>query len=262
MTDERLYPVGSRVDDLDVSGVHLHGANFEGAKLTDTYLLGADISGDIEGLRVNGIEIEPLVQAELDRRFPVRIKLRATDIADLRDAWSMLEGLWAGTIDRASRLPESFPLQRVDGEWSLVETLRHLIFATDCWLHRAIHLTTHPYHPWGLSWSGVGSDWAKEVGIDMSVTPDLAEVLPVRLQHQQAVRATLESLSDRELAEVRTAPGEPGHPNGEHSVLHCVHVLLNEEWEHHRYAVRDLDLLERRANSIRTDPVIGDTASP
>jgi hypothetical protein len=148
MTDERLFPAGSRVDDLDLTGVHLHGANFEGAKLTDAYLCGADISGDIEGLRVNGIEIEPLVQAELDRHFPERVKLRATDIADLREAWSMVEDLWAGTIDRAGQLPASIPLQRVDGEWSLVETLRHLIFATDCWLHRAINLTRHPCHPW------------------------------------------------------------------------------------------------------------------
>jgi uncharacterized protein YjbI with pentapeptide repeats len=70
MTDERQFPAESRVDDLNLSGVHLHGANLEGAKLTDAFLCGADISGDIEGLRLNGVEIELLVQAELDRRFP------------------------------------------------------------------------------------------------------------------------------------------------------------------------------------------------
>jgi uncharacterized protein YjbI with pentapeptide repeats len=32
-------------------GVHLHGTNLEGARLTETYLMDADISGDIEGLR-------------------------------------------------------------------------------------------------------------------------------------------------------------------------------------------------------------------
>ena len=25
---------------------------------------------------------------------------------------------------------------------------------------------------------------------------------------------------------------------------HCLHVVLNEEWQHHRYAVRDLAVLE------------------
>lgn len=83
--------------------------------------------------------------------------------------------------------------------------------------------------------------------IDTSVTPVLAEVLPARRQHQRAVHTTLENLNDHELADVHPAPNEPGHPNGEHSVLHCVHILLNEEREHHRYAVRDLDLLEGRS---------------
>ncbi len=60
------------MDDLDVSGVHLHGANLEGAKLTDVKFCGADTSGDIERLRVNDVEIEALVRAELDGRFPKR----------------------------------------------------------------------------------------------------------------------------------------------------------------------------------------------
>lgn len=245
MTDERIFPRGARVVDLDLSGVHLHGANLEGARLTDAYLVGADISADIEGLRINGVEIEPLVQAALDRRFPERVKLRATDLGGLRQAWSMLEGLWAGTTERVAQLPVDLQVQRVDDEWSFVETLRHLVMATDCWLSRGIHLARHPYHPWGLPWGGVPSDWARELGLDLSATPDLAEVLPVRRQRQQAVRDTLESLTDEELVEVRTAPDEPGHPSGEHSVLHCLHVLCNEEWEHHRYAVRDLDQLDR-----------------
>jgi len=242
MTDGRLFPDGSRVDDLDLSGVHLHGANLEGAKFTDAYLCGADISGDIEGLRVNGVDVEPLVEAELDRRFPERVKLRATDVEGMLEAWSMLEVLWTGTTGRASRLPQDLLFRRVDGEWSFVETLRHLVFATDCWLFRAIHLARHPYHPWGLPWTG--PEWGREVGLDTFARPALAEILPVRLEHQQAVRATLENLTDRDLSEIRTAPDELGHPNGEHSVLHCLHVILNEEWEHHRYAVRDLDVLE------------------
>jgi hypothetical protein len=248
MTDERQFPEGSRVDDLELSGVHLHGANFEGARLTDVSLYHADISGDIEGLRVNGVEIEPYVQAELDRRWPDRVKLRATGIDGLRDAWSMLEHLWTGTTDRAGRLAPELQARRVDGEWSFVETLRHLIFATDCWLFRGIQLVEHPYHPWGLPWSGVDSDSAQEIGLDISATPDLDQLLPVRIQHQQAVKTALDTLTDSELADVRTAPDDPGHPNGDHSVLQCFHVLLNEEWQHHRYAVRDLDQLDLLAD--------------
>jgi hypothetical protein len=131
----------------------------------------------------------------------------------------------------------------VDGEWSFVETLRHLVCATDFWLWRGIHLAPHHYHPWGLPWTGADPEWTKELGLDIAATPDLADVLPVRREQQEAVRSMLENLTDDELAEVRT-PDSPGHPSGPHSVLHCVHVILNEEWEHHRYAVRDLDVLE------------------
>jgi DinB superfamily/Pentapeptide repeats (8 copies) len=244
MTDERLFPEGSRVDDLDLSDVHLHGAELEGAKLTDASLRNADIDGYIDGLRINGVYVEPLIRAELDRRFPERVKLRAIDVEGLREAWSMLEGLWTATTERAGRLPPDLQLRQVEGEWSFVETLRHLITATDFWLFRAVHLVPPPYHPWGLAWTGAGPEWSREIGLDTSAEPDLAAVVPVRLEHQQAVRATLESLTNRELAEVRTAPDAPGHPNGEHSVLQCLHVIMNEEWEHHRYAVRDLDLLE------------------
>jgi hypothetical protein len=211
MSEERQFPQGSRVDDLDLSGVHLHGTNLDGARLTETYLMDADISGDIEGLRLNGVEVEPLVRAELDRLYPDRVKLRASDVAGLREAWSMVVRLWATTTGRALRLPEDVQRERVGGEWSIVETLRHLVFATDCWLFRAIRLEPGPYQ---------------------------------RRRHQQAVRETLENLTDAGLAEVRAAPHSPGHPTGEHSVLQCLHVLLNEEWEHHRYTVRDLDVLD------------------
>ena len=134
-------------------------------------------------------------------------------------------------------------MRRVRDEWSFVETLRHLVFASDCWLFRAVRRDRHPYHPWGLPWTGAGPQWAQELGIDLGAAPDLAQVLPVRRDHQQAVRAELENLTDSELAEVRTAPDEAGYPDGPHAVLECLHVLLNEEWQHHLYAVRDLEVL-------------------
>jgi uncharacterized damage-inducible protein DinB len=232
------------VDDLDLSGVRLHGTNLEGARLTETYLSGASITGDIEGLRVNGVEIEPLVRAELVRRHPELAMLRASDIGALREAWSMLEGLWTETTARATRLPEGLLSERVDGEWSFLETLRHLVFATDCWVARGIHGEPRPYHVWGLPWSGAGTEWAREVGVDPDANPTLDQVLEMREDRQASVRATLDVLTDAELGEVRRAPDDGGHPSGEHTVLHCLHVVFNEEWHHRRYAVRDLDVLD------------------
>ncbi len=235
---------GGRVEHLNLSGRHVHGLNLDGAKVTDALLCDADVSGDIEGLRINGVEVAPLVSAELDRRFPERMKLRAIDIEGLRDAWSMLEGLWAKTTERATQLPEQLQHRQVNDEWSFVETLRHLIFATDCWLHRAVLQTRRPYHPWGLPWTGVPSEWVRALGLDVSASPGLIDLIPVRQERQRAVRTTLEDLDESQLAEVRSTPDDPGHPNGNHTVLHSLHVLLNEEWEHHRYAVRDLEVLD------------------
>jgi hypothetical protein len=219
-------------------------STLEGAKLTDTFLVNAAVSGGIEGLVLNGVEVEPLVRAELERWEPQRVMLRPTDLRGLREAWSMIEERWGEASARAAALPALRQHERVDGEWSFVETLRHLVFATGCWLSRAILLDPHPYHPWGLPWSGVEPEWGSSLGLDLAAAPNIAEILPVRAAHQQAVRSTLERLTDAELAETRSAPDTLGLPSGIHSVLQALHVLLNEEYEHHRYAVRDLGVLE------------------
>lgn len=244
MGQESVPGEAGRIEGIELAGARVHGLDLEGATVTDAFLRRADISGDIEGLRLNGVEVEPLVRDELDRRFPERLVLRAEDVAGLRAAWSMLEERWAATTDRAARLPDDLQRRRVDGEWSFAETLRHLVFATDSWVSRAILLARRPYHPWGLPWGGAGQEFAEAVGVDAGASPGLAEVRPVREERQRTVRDALDSLSDAALGELRTPPDEPGHPTGPHTVLHCLHVVLDEEWEHHRYAVRDLSILE------------------
>jgi hypothetical protein len=36
----------------------------------------------------------------------------------------------------------------------------------------------------------------------------------------------------------------PHDPERQDTTRSCLHVILNEEWEHLRYAVRDLDAIE------------------
>jgi hypothetical protein len=36
----------------------------------------------------------------------------------MRDAWALVEGLWASTVERACRLPESALHERVGEEWA------------------------------------------------------------------------------------------------------------------------------------------------
>jgi hypothetical protein len=235
---------GERLDDADFSGAHLHSASFEGARLTDGFLLNADISGYIGGLRVNGVEVAPLVEAELDRRFPIRVKLRAVDPQGLAEAWTLIEEVWKTTVARARTLPEALLFERVDDEWSFVETLRHLVMATDSWLFRMVRHVARPYHPWGLAGSFL-SDPAS-LGLDYQATPSLDEVLAVRRERMDAVAETIAGLTTEELNQVCVPPDDSGHPAEPRSVLECLHVILDEEWEHSRYANRDLDILSAR----------------
>jgi hypothetical protein len=234
---------GARIENADFSNARMHAPNFEGVKITDAWFYNADISGELEGLRVNGVEVAPLVTAELDRRFPERVKLRASDPDDLREAWSVIEGLWEATVPRALLLPEALLDERVDDEWSFVETNRHLVMATDCWLRRMVKGMERPYHPWGLA--GAFLTDPASLGLDPSAHPSVSEVLAVRRERLDEVSATIDSVTAEELERVCVPPQTPGHPNADHTVLHCLHVVLDEEWEHHGYAVRDLEVLEQ-----------------
>ncbi|MGA7088619.1 MAG: DinB family protein [Candidatus Dormiibacterota bacterium] len=235
---------GARLEDADFSRARLHSPSFEGAKITDAWLCNADISGDIEGLLVNGVEVAPLVEAELDRRFPERVKLRTSDPPVLADAWAMLEDIWRANVARAQVLPEPVLYERVDDEWSFVETLRHLIFATDCWLLRMVKQISRPYHPWGLAGSWL-TDPAS-LGVDPDASPPLVEVLEVRRGRMDMVKETIAALTPEELERVCVPPDAPGHPTEARTVLHCLHVILNEEWQHSGYANRDLDVIQSR----------------
>ena len=235
---------GARIEDADFSNARMHAPNFEGAKLTDAWFYNADISGDLEGLRLNGVEVAPLVLAELERRFPARAKLRAIDPGGLADAWAMIEDMSQTTVARARALPEPLLFERVDDEWSFVETLRHLVLATDCWLRRMVKGMETPYHPWGLagSWLTDPASW----GIDPTAIPSLNDVLDVRRERMDEVRQTIAALTPEELERVCVPPNAPGHPNHEHTARECLHVILSEEWEHNGYANRDLEVLEGR----------------
>ena len=100
-----------------------------------------DISGEIGGLVINGVDVGPLIQNELDRRYPDRVKMRPTDANGFRDGWNVVDQLWAATTERARGLRPEQLHESVDGEWSFIDTLRHLAFATESWLLRVSRAT-------------------------------------------------------------------------------------------------------------------------
>jgi hypothetical protein len=177
------------------------------------------------------------VRAELAR-------LRAPEPAGLAEAWATVEALWRGTFERARELPEPVLHEQVDGEWSFVQTNRHLVLATDCWLRRMVKGIAHPYHPWGLGGSWLTSP--RRWGLDPEADPSLAQVLAVRRERMAEVAEVIATATPAELARNCVPPDTPGHPSKDHTVLRCLHVVIKEEWQHHRYAIRDLAVLEQR----------------
>ncbi|WP_346927279.1 DinB family protein, partial [uncultured Arthrobacter sp.] len=82
-------------------------------------------------------------------------------------------------------------------------------------------------------------------GYDMSgfstAAPSYAEVLEVRAGRVAMVRDFLATVTPADLASVRKNPWGPDYVV---TILSCLHTILDEGWEHHRYAVRDLDVIE------------------
>jgi hypothetical protein len=250
-----VMPASARSSDLrgaEFVGADLRGARFVEADLSAVVMRGVNVSGaDIDApflidgtgsLRVNGVDVVPLVEAELNRRFPGRADRRAADPDGLHAAWAALERTWAATLKSVAAMPAGTVDVSVHGEWSFAQTLRHLVLATDMWLGRAVLEIRQPFHPIGLPDTGTEAD-----GLDMSVfatvPPSYAEVLEARAGRIAMVREFLASVTSGELAITRMNPHDPEHPE---TTLSCLHVVLNEEWEHHRYAVRDLDAIEAK----------------
>jgi hypothetical protein len=232
--------------------VNLRGARFNRADLSAVVMRGVDVTGaDIDApwltsgessLRVNGVDVAPLVEAELNRRFPGRSDRRAADPDGLVVAWATRERTWAALLARVAAMPAGTVDISVDGEWSFAETLRHLVLATDTWLGRATLEIERPYHPLGLTHAEAAGE-----GFDMSVftttPPTYAEVLEARADRVTMVRDFIAAVTPEMLGEARKNPHNPDYPE---TVRSCLHVILEEEWEHYRFAVRDLDTIETR----------------
>ena len=218
----------------------MRGVDVAGADIDAPWLFGGD-----SFLRVNGVDVTAFVEAELNRRFPGRAERRAGDPDGLRAAWAMLERTWATTLERVAAMPAGTVDVSVDGEWSFAQTLRHLVLATDMWLGQAILEIEQPFHALGLADASAVDD-GLDLSIFTTVAPSYAEVLEVRAGRVAMVRDFLATVTPDVLIMTRRNPHAPEH---QETTLSCLHTILEEEWEHHRYAVRDLDSIEAKSDA-------------
>jgi hypothetical protein len=230
-------------------------ADLEGAAFDQSYLprvvmrgvdlTGADIDGQIRDLKINGVEVLPLIEAELNRRYPGRELARSQVLAEQRESFEAALRTWSATLDRVAAMPAGTVDQQVDGEWSVAQTLRHLVFAVDGWVRHGIQGLDGAFSPIGLPFSEY-DDEAAALGVDVTATPSFEEVQAAYADHMAQVRAQYDSLTqeDFEAPARRLPPWEP--ETRSLPVWRCLGVIANEAWEHHRFAARDLDELERR----------------
>ncbi|HLI02612.1 MAG TPA: DinB family protein [Acidimicrobiales bacterium] len=238
---------GATVRDVVIEGADVRGSLLRRIRLRGTDIVDVDISGELHNVIVNGVDIVPLVEAELDRRTPERAKMRPDDSDGFREAWAILGRLWEGTLARARTFPPAALQEEVGDEWSFIQTLRHLNFASAAWVGRMALGDPSPWHPLDLPWDEApgwqGIPW------DRDARPTLDEVLVVRDRRRQVVGDFLAELSDERLASTVTRT-EPGWPRAEDFPLkECLSIVLNEEWHHRLFAERDLSLLEPPATA-------------
>jgi len=233
----------ARMHRVDFTGAQIRGALFNETRMSGIELVDVDIYGELQNVVVNGVDIAPLVDAELNRRMPERARMRPNDSDGFRAAWAILERLWEGTLARARTFPEAALHRSVDDQWSFIQTLRHLNFASAAWVARMILGNASPWHSLDLPWEEApgwdGIPWDREA------RPSLDDVLRVRSERQAMVREVMESLTDEQLASEVTRT-EPGWPQAEKFPFReCLRIVLNEEWEHRLYAERDLTSMEK-----------------
>lgn len=218
---------GATIRFSDVSGVTMRGVDVAGLDIDSHDLF-------FGSLFVNGVDVVPLVDAELNRQFPGRELQKATTPEGLREGWVAVQSAWQTTV---AGTPPDLVDAHVEDEWSLAQTLRHLILATDVWLRGAVLRVQQPFHEIGQISTG-----AEETGIDMSIfrvePPAYQEVLAVRAERQRLVTDFLATATAELLAEEREDPWRSG--DWRPSIGDCIRVILEEEWAHLRYVRRDL----------------------
>jgi DinB superfamily len=162
--------------------------------------------------------------------------MEPTDPEVMRSAWSAIVARWNATIERAQQLPEESLHASVNGEFSFVQTLRHLVFATDKWFTAPI--LGGAFDPIGLpNTESLDFPWP---GIDRDADPSFADALAARRDRGARLAEYLADLQPADLIQTRVVL-----ENGTAPVQGCLHVIVAEETAHLGYATRDLDVLER-----------------
>ena len=185
-------------------------------------------SGEAGLVDVEGVQVAPPV-TEQQARGLLAAGLLADDREGLSRCWQQLIDEWDRTA-AGPALQDNIAKQRVHGEWSLVETLRHLVMVSDAWVGVGV-LGRKELHPLGLPPHFMPPDPRFTIDAD----PTIEEVLAIRRGRQEMVADAIASVDNL---------ARPCHGHlAQFPVLGAFQVVLSEEWAHHHFATRDLSVL-------------------
>lgn len=218
---------------IDLQRARFRDVDLSGARITQARAVDLAIDAEIDRLVINGVDVTAYVN-ERDEWFALRSRLRPTDPDGARDGWRVVAAAWDDVIERAAGLPDEQRHASVDGEWSFVETLRHLVLAADKWF--TVPVLGAGFHPIGLPNSGsVGFAWP---GLDATADPTFDDAVGAWRGRSEMLRRHLDAIEPADLTvEVEVLE------NGASAVHDCIGVVLEEHFQHLRYALRDLDRL-------------------
>ncbi len=165
--------------------------------------------------------------------------LFADDAAGLVAVLQRVTELWDEAEARARTLDPALLDERVDDEWSFLETIRHLIFATDAWINGILLGNPADFHPLGMPPAHAGG---LATGLTIDARPTFEEVLAVRAERQAATAAAFTAAAEGDLSRPCAGAG------GQYTTAAALQVIVYEEVAHLRYATRDLDRLTGTAS--------------
>lgn len=234
------------------SVVRFDGSSFEVGSFRDIVmkkvdLVNVQITGDVLNVVINGVDVGPLITTELNRRDPERHLVYQEDretasIEDYRAGLDVVERRWRETIDRVRAMPEGSEHASVDDEWTLVQTLRHISFATAAWFDRVTQGVENPYADTDLPWDEADDDIPRPMDRDAKVPLD--DAVAQWNRRVASMREGLASLTDADLGRTVTLGGGVFPEVEDLELRWAVHTALTEAWEHHQFAERDLALLQ------------------
>lgn len=184
---------GAQFEDVNLGEATIRNANLEGLQIVDAY---------IRGLTIFGIRVDDLIEAELDRRDPERVRLRMADPHDPQEVRAVMERLDQvrerfREILRAADVDSLVTRPSAD-KWSALEQVRHLVFAEDLYLNRWILRNDQPWNRLGLLPAFLADD-PGYADVGSQPTADLEAVLMAWEEVNARVRAFVADVTAGEL---------------------------------------------------------------